>query len=367
MKRIHFALALWAVTRGFLCAQVVTQAVGFTTINSSANTDTPVSLALHRPSELESTVVNVSGNVITISAGLTANQFAYAAGSQTNHYYVSVKTSSAVAGKWYEILSNTGETSNATITVDPGSAATLQTQGLLQGDTIQVIPFWTLNTLFPGGQGLTVTTDIDSPQDLVLQLPQSVAGTNLAAERSSLYSTDTANLGTAGWYDANSFDSVGDDPILPDSYLVIRNKGASQPITLTGSVPQSNRTTNIVRLSTNKRQDNFIANPFPVPISLQELNLYESGVFEATADIDAPKDQLLVYTGTETGFNAQPSKAYIYSTDTANLPQAGWYDANTFEGPFTNSQKLIPVGGGLIVRKAIGAIANLTWTAPKPY
>lgn len=351
-------------------AQVTTDPVGFVSVNNPANSDTPVGLPLARASVLQTTVVSVAGNVVTVSAGLTASQFVYAAGTQTNHYYLSVKSTVAPAsstkGKWFEITANTGAASNATITAD-GGASTIQAQGLAAGDTVEVIPFWTLNTLLPAGGGITPTADIDSPQDLVLQLPQNVSGTNLGAAKSSIYSTDVANLGVAGWYDSNSFEASGDDALVPDSYLVVRNKGAAQTVTVTGSVPMSNKVTSIVRLAANTKQDNFVVNPFPVPISLPGSNLAESGAFEATTDIDAPKDVLLVYTGTETGFNAQPSKSYIYSTDTVNLGAAGWYDASTFDGPYGVNDKVIPAGSGMIVRKASGAIVDLAWSAPKPY
>jgi uncharacterized protein (TIGR02597 family) len=273
-----------------------------------------------------------------------------------------------VRGKWYEVLTNTAHTTNGTITVEPGESSDVQTQGLLAGDTIEIIPFWTLNTLFPNGQGVTATADIDVPQDLVLLLPQTVPGTNLTAAKSSLYSTDLVNLPSAGWYDANAFNPVGDDVVAPDTYIIVRNKGDNQPFTLVGGVPMGGaKTTNLVRLSAGVKQDNYVVNPFPIPLSLPELNLFESGVFEATSDIDAPKDVLLVYQGTESGFDSQPLKAYIYSTDTVNLGVAGWYDASSFLGPYTSVDKLVPAGAGMIVRKAAGVATSVTWTIPKPY
>ena len=110
-----------------------------------------------------------------------------------------------------------------------------------------------------------------------------------------------------------------------------------------------------------------MVNPFPVAISLPGTSLIESGAFTATNDIDNPKDLLLVYAGTEVGFNSTPSRAFVYSTDTVNLAAPGWYDANTFDGPYGVNDKLIPSGAGMIVRKATGANAELAWSAPQPY
>lgn len=370
MKRTTILTTLLAALLGSYASgqTAVTDPVGFVTVTAPANSDAPVGLPVARAAVLQTTVSSVSANEITVAAAMTSSQFVYASPTQTNHYYVSVKStvspSSAVKGKWYEIVSN----STSSITVDSGSATSVQSQGLAVGDTIEVIPFWTLNTLLPSGQSMTVTTDIDFPQDLILQLPQTVAGINLASAKSAIYSTDTANLGVAGWYNANTFDAVGDDLILPDTYLVFRNKGAAQPVTIVGSVPMASaKATTLVRLSGVLRQDNFAINPFPIPVSLTELGLFETGVFQATTDIDFPKDILLVYQGNETGFNSQPAKSYIYSTDTVNLPSAGWYDSSTFDGPYLLADKLVPAGGAIIIRKALGAISEANWAATRPY
>jgi uncharacterized protein (TIGR02597 family) len=120
-------------------------------------------------------------------------------------------------------------------------------------------------------------------------------------------------------------------------------------------------------LDASKKQDNFIVNPFPVAVSLPGTNLFESGAFEATTDVDFPKDILFVYTGNEPGFEAQASKSYFYCTDLANVPSVGWYDANTLAGPYTNADKLVPAGAALIVRKTTGPVGEVAWKAPKPY
>jgi uncharacterized protein (TIGR02597 family) len=369
MKAPKILCAIAAIAFSLTASQAVeTDPVGFVSVTASANTDSPIGLPLARASVLQTTVASVSSNVITVNSTLIASQFVYASPVQTNRYYLSVKStlapSSSAKGKWFEVLSN----GTSTLTVDPGSTASVQSQGLTAGDSVELIPFWTLNTLFPNGQGITATTDIDFPQDLILQLPQTVAGVNLAASKSAIYSTDLVNLTSVGWYDAGTFDPVGDDIILPDTYLIFRNKGAAQSLNIVGSVPVATaKTTSIVRLSPTQRQDNFVVNPFPVAVSLPELELFESGAFQATTDIDFPKDVLFVYQGTETGFNNQPSKAYIYSTDLTNLTVAGWYDAGTFDGPFTNLNKVVPAGGALIVRKTTGPTSEVSWSANRPY
>ncbi len=360
-----FLFASLAIATTVSAVEANTDPVGFVSVTVAANSDAPFSLSLNRPAALQTTVSAVATNTITLNATLTASQFVYAAGTQTNKYFASIKstvnTNSTVNGKWFEVTANT----TTAITVDPASVTSVQAQGLAAGDTVEIIPFWSFNTLFPSGGGLTATSNIDVPQDLVLLMPQTVAGTNLASAKSYMYVSGSGDL-SDGWYNANTFDPVGDDILIPDTYFVVRNRGVAQDLTVVGAVPFSAKTSNLVRLSAGVKQDNFSVNPYPVPLSFTETNLVQSGAFEATTDIDNPKDILLVYDGTETGFNAQPSKAYIYSTDLSNLGAVGWYNANTFDGPLDNS-KILQSGRGFIIRKASGAVAEFNWKMPRPF
>ena len=374
MNKLYSLVTLAVVSVVGAAVAVETDPVGFSTVTAPANSDLSVTLPLHRSTAFQGAVTGVSGNVISLNATFTASQFVYASPGQINTYYVSVRStvslSSAVKGKWFSIVSNT----TSSVTVDPDGPSSVETQGLVVGDTIEIIPFWTLNTLFPNGQGLTITTDIDSPQDLIFTLPQNVAGINLQASLSFLYCDDPVNLGTPGWYAAGTFTSTSpggvswaDYPLAPDTFIRFRNRGAATTLTLTGAVPTSDVATVIARLASNQQQDNFVVNPFPVAISLPETGLFESGAFQVTTDIDSPKDLLLVFDGTETGFNSQPSKIYLYCDDPANLPQAGWYASGTFAGPYGSTSKLIPAGAALVVRKAAGPVASTSWKMGKPY
>ncbi|MCX6858256.1 MAG: TIGR02597 family protein [Verrucomicrobia bacterium] len=364
--KILCAFAALAFSLTASAQTATTDPVGFTTITANANSDCPIGLPLNRAPVLQTTISGISGNVLTVNATLVASAYVYTSPTQTNYFYVSIKSTvnsaSSVNGKWFQVLSNT----STTITVDPSNPATVQVQGLAVGDTIEIIPFWTLNTLFPNGQSLTATSNLNILQDLISELPQDIAGVNLSTKPSSCYCTDLTEVAAPGWYNANTLEATGDNPIVPDSYLILKNKGASQPTTITGTVPMSNKTSSIVRLVSG-RQDNFIVNPFPIAISLPETNLFESGAFEVTTNVNSVKDILYVWNGSETGFNISASKTYIYTNDLSEVPSAGWYDANTLAGPFLLVDKLVPAGGSMIVRKANGPAVEISWKAPKPY
>lgn len=358
---VFFSLAITGL--GFAQTTAATDPVGFVTVGVPASTDAPMSLPLHRPSALHTTVVTVAGNVITVTATLTANQLA----TNPSSYYVRVVTSNgAVKGGWYDITANTATSgSNATITVDQGGSQTLQAAGLAANDVIEVVPYWTLNTLFPNGQGLTATTSIFAPQDEVGFMPDGVAGVNQQPASLNMYANDPGD-GFVGWFDAGSFTATGDNPISPDSYIMIRNVGSAKSLSVTGAVPMSPAMSAIGRLQNGQPQDNFTANPFPVPITFSQSKLFESGAFAPTPNIFNPQDQLLVYDGSEVGPNSQPSAVYIYSTDTADLGTAGWYNAGTFAGPLDSSALLLP-GHAFIVRKAPGPAGAAAWTTNPTY
>ncbi len=366
MKKLPYlllgALALAGNTFGQTTA--TSDPVGFITVGLQANSDGPLSLPLHRTSALHTPVTAVSGNVITVSATLTASQFVYSLSTQKDTYYVRVVSTisgaSPVKGAWYHITANT----NSTITVDP-AGPTLQASGLVANDVIEIVPYWTLDTLFPNGQGLAATSNIDSPLDQVGFMPNNVPGVNLQPAQLNAYITDPSSGLQNGWYNSGNFSPTGSSPITPDSYLFVRNAGAAKSITVTGGVPTSSQTSVIGRIANNQGQDNFTANPFPVTLSLAESRLFESGAFAPTPNIDSPQDLLLVFNGTETGANSQPSAIYFYSTDSANLG-VGWFNAGTYAGPLDTSKLLVP-GRAFIVRKAPGAVSAVAWKADPTY
>jgi uncharacterized protein (TIGR02597 family) len=356
-------LAATAIFSSQLCAQsVVTDPVGFVNVTANAASDATVALPLHRTNALQTTVSGVSGNVVTVSATMTASQFVYSSPNQTDHFYLHVRTStnSSVAGNWYQISANTA----STLTVVPEVATTAQADGLQSGDTVEVIPFWTLNTLFPNGQGIDATTNFSTFQTQILQMPQGVSGTNLSAAAVYLYYSGSGL--TAGWYNTGTGALSNDVYFVPDSYLVIRNVGSAKQISLTGSVPMGNATTYVETLASGKTQDNLVVNPFPVAQTLSALNIVQSGAIVGTTDFNNLKDQLLLFDPSSTGYNIPASQVLVYWTGGQGLT-TGWYNVGTGAGPLDTSQTIQP-GMGFVVRKAASQPASASrWTVATPY
>ena len=240
----------------------------------------------------------------------------------------------------------------------------MQADGLASGDLIEIIPFWTLTTLFPNGTGIDATTDSNVFKTQVLEMPRATVGTNLSAQAVHLYFSGPGL--PAGWYDTGDGTLSNDRYFVPDSYVIIRNPGVARAISISGEVTVGSAATLVGNLAPAQAQDNLVVNPFPVPLTLAQLNLVQSGAIQPTTDFNNFKDLLLLYSPSVTGYNQAASKVLIYWTGGQGLAN-GWYDTGTGQGPLDTTET-IPLGIGFVIRKPAAAQAAFTrWTAPAPY
>jgi uncharacterized protein (TIGR02597 family) len=367
MKANTFAalLSLALIGAGSLRAQTATtDPVGFVSVSVGAASDSRLGVPLRRSAALTSMVATggVAGDVVTVTATAGECDTAFGTPFQARKHYL-ISRAGTTEGRWYEVLGRTGNQ----FTLDRGAAtgSSIQVQGLAANEAVQIVPFWTLNLLFPEGAGVDASTDVFSPQGLVMFTNQTSAGTNLPPSRSFIYHPGAQ--GPEGWYD---LDDLGgglkdDEPITPDTYLVLRNPGGAKTITIVGGVPMEKASTAVVRYQNNVPQDNFVVNPFPIPLTLAQSKLRESGAVSASPDVFSPTDLVLIFNDATSGFNVPPSGAYLYHDGTQG--PAGWYDINDLGGGPVDSQQLLQPGRGFIVRKAGGAVQTAFWVADKPY
>lgn len=357
---ISSALLAAGFTVSALAQTVTTDPVGFYQVNVNANSDGRIGLGLHRAPVLTTTVASVSENTINLNATLTADQFVYSDGVQNDHFYLLVK-GGATEGKWYEITDNDA----ASVTVDQGaSPETVEIQGLLADTQVTVIPFWTLNTLFPDGQGIDASADPFNPTTLIFLNNLQASGTNIWPDRSYLYYNGTE--GPIGWYKNGDIDAGVQNnlPLTPDTFVVIRNVSNAKTITVSGSVPMTDASTEVIRGV--QRQDNLLSNPFPVPITLAESKLLESGAVTASSDPFNPVDLVMMYNPATSARNVPPSKSYFFY-DGSQGGDAGWYESGNLDAGLQDGVKLIQPGDAIVVRKAAGTPEVANWTATRPY
>jgi uncharacterized protein (TIGR02597 family) len=368
MKLTSYALLAAAAACGLASAAetAYTTPVGYVTIDVPASSDTTVVPPLERSPLHSAASSSISGNVIG-ATGLTSGAFVSGAGC-----YLHV-TSGTLTGKRYLITANDA----TTITVD-GGATTLEAQGFvgtrtppLTGDTYKVVPYWTLNTLFPNGTGVGTTNDVTSPTSFVFAASTG-SGINQASAKAYIYCTgDLVNELPAGWYDN---DAVFDGPLpeaatridLSRMYSIRTASPTAQTVVVSGQVPDSSM---IIPVAFNTGfNDVYLGSPYPIDVSLQDSGLQSA--ISASTDVTAPVELIFVYDDTAAGINKAAAKAYFYcSGDVVNELPAGWYDNDAvFEGPMPSTTKQIKAGRALVIRKApYVSSGSFSWTAPLPY
>ena len=339
---------------------VATDPVGLTRQSLLANSDTFVSIPFIRPPQFIGGIQGVSGSTITVSGapGWTSNQFVYAAGTQTNHYYALIGTSVATDPKQGHRFDVTGNGTN-TLTVDTTNDSLT---GIPANAQVLLVPYWTPSTVFPASDaGVTYAqTTSSATYKTELEVPQySASGINLPYAPVYFYAKDVDGTTNVGWRvvgDNNT--NHGDDPLLPDGYFVDHSANGAPSLTLTalGAVLMKKI---VVPLATSAGgpQDNPVCVIRPATVTLSETGLGPAdGSFVAN-------DQLLIFNNAVASFNKAPSAVYYYDTSVGN--SGGW---RLTGDPTTNhSGDAVPLGSGYIIRKAATSSGQtVLWTNPFP-
>lgn len=375
-----------------MAAEVSTDPLGVFTFEASGNSDSYVYLPLRRVPEFVGAVSALSknanydlgepftdsngnkvrdagevfedtDNVITLSGNpsLTANQYVYAAGSQSKHYYLLV-TSGPRAGMYYTVLAN----GVASFTVDaagdnlPGS--------LSAGSSVEIVPFHTLNSIFPGGVGVhpCSTHSIANRQSEILIPDNATAGKDLAAVVSYYYFSGTTGAGP-GWRRAGAASVLAnDDVLLPDTFFVIRhNISSATTVKMLGGVQMATLSTPL-NISAGVDQDNSVALPFATEVTLAQLNLVASGAFagSSTHSISTRQDQLLVWDNSIPGRNKAADSSYYYYTGTSGAGP-GWRKSGV-ASVVADSDVVISNTKCIVIRKKAGSAASTVLWSVRP-
>lgn len=305
MMRALKLLALFAaLLLAALADSVSTDPVGFVTLTTLSNSDTIFSTPLARPEVFRGAIASVVNDTVTVSGnpGWTTGAFAYNATTQHNTYYLRFRTG-AKAGSFYTVTTNT--TNSLTLDL----AGDLLT-GVTANDEFAIVPYWTLSTVFPASSAGTSFLASSSPatRETEILFPDvNKIGINASAVATYyFYSTLGHWLKIGGG--ANSFD---DTALPPDSFVLVRNKNFTGSISILGGVQMAPQATPLNSYPSGA-QDNFVAITYPVPVSLNNLNLVSSGVFSVSNSPASRTDELLVFDNTTTGLNKSAASTYYY-------------------------------------------------------
>jgi uncharacterized protein (TIGR02597 family) len=360
-KYLSYSLILATAATGLAhgAATAYTTPVGYVSVAIPASGDSTIGQPLHRSPLFTGASIGINGDVISVAPGsFTVNQLAYAKPVQTNTYYALV-TSGPLAGRYYEISSNGTDS----VTIVPESS-TLQAQGFTAATTFSVIPYWTLNTLFPAGSGVGVTTaDIFSPVSLV-QFRSLAIGKDRAASSTYFYYNGTEEAGT-GWYNNDDLGAgIQNDLVIDPSLMAtVRNL---QPIpktaTISGTVPSVVvKTPLITGGSTN---DNYLNPQLPIDLTLAGSGI--SSVITPATDIFSPVDTVFVYNDSVSSFDKAAFRTFFYYVGTEEAG-TGWYDNDDLGAGLQNNSPVLKAGRAFVIRKAAGTPTITQFSTPLPY
>lgn len=363
MKPLRYSLIVAALACGFAQAQTTayTTPVGYVTQTCLANSDTVVGVPLRASaaaagalaSAADTTTVPESA-VVTLSGtpGFVVDGFA-------GTYYAKFK-SGAAAGYWFPVTANTANS----LTLDLNGAALPVT---VVGDSVEVVKFWTLNELFVPADS---TTDPATTNNAIVASTSVLPGgrrtevllPNLTGLGINLAPSSNYYIFGGVWRKVGDAIDHGTDQLWPDTYFIIRNPAAvvtNTSYTIAGEVDTTPFT---VFLSTQgaAKQDNFVALPRPVDVTLSQLGLAGTSAFmESTNALPTGRrDEVLVYDNAVAARNKAPSSNYYYLGGVWRK-QGDAVDHGT---------DLLPVGATVVIRKyQSGTGASSVWTNTPNY
>ena len=353
MKRsliLSIALAGIAAVPSLTVAQsVATDPVGFTTTTLLGQSDSAISLPFVRPPEFIGGVQSASGNTITVSGNpFTANQFVYNGSSQRNRYYAligSASTANPKEGHTYPIVANGANT----LTVDLGPD---NLNGIPANAQVSVIPNWTLNTVFPASdQNVSFTPSASSANyKTQIRVPDTTApGVNVPYTTYFFFNNAWRLVG-----DENT--DRGDDPLMPDSYFVVRNLNGAPtlPLVTLGSVLLKKVSVPLIT-STTGPQANPVSLLRPLDVSLNATGLNAADGSFVTGD------ELHLFNNSTVGYD-KPARVYVRNPGVLN---GRW----TWTGDTAlndRGNELIPAGTGFLIVKAPSDGLPKFWTNSFP-
>jgi uncharacterized protein (TIGR02597 family) len=326
---------------------------GFYKLTFLGNSDSIVSLPFSRPPASVVVVDSVSGNSVQVlgSPGWTPNQFVYAAGAQSNNYYLRFD-SGAKEGAYCPITAN----GTNSLTLNLGSDTLT---GVSFGDRCSVVPYWTFGTVFPNGKGVNIASSALSSHPTDVLIPNYAGnGINLSAAATYYFLSNATTA--AAWRRVTPATTNSNDEILqPNAYLIVRNRLATNTTYVSLGQVMLAKIAVPLRVNPSSKQDNLLAITRPVSVSLNDSGLLASGAITPSTSALSPTDLLITFDNATTNFNKSAAATYFYFN-------SGWRKVTA---PLTinfGTSNIFTPGSGFVVRKASGSTAPV-WTHSATY
>jgi len=359
LPKLAFTITIGLITTvaGYKAAaqDVFTDPVGFVQQANTASADTIQVIPFTQIDQYRGVVGSVSGSQITDAntPGWTAGQWAYNPPANHSTYYV-IFTTGANAGAYYTITNN--GTGSLSVELAPTTLGSVS-----PGDNYRIYPYWTLNTVWPNGQGVVPTTSIAIKKTEVLFPAIGGNGINLPPPTAYFFLQTAAvtNWAVVGGGTSN----VNDQIILPDQYVILR-QGAFGPTTnvALGAVPEYPIQIPLYT-QTGSQQDNFVGIYRPSTATLAQSGLSNSFIASTVA---IHRDEVLVLNPNGQAQNAPFNQAYYFVNPTL-VGDSGWrlVGGGTADA---GSSNVFALGTGVIVRKiATNSPPVVLWNSQQNY
>lgn len=331
--------------------EVFTQPVGFYKVSLLTNSDTFASIPFTRIPEFNGLVSSVAGSVINVggSPGWTAGQWATPTVNGYLPYFV-LFISGAKEGAYYTVTNSGVSTLDVELTPEDLS-------GIVAGDKLRIIPFWTLNTIFPGGTGVVASANTLTRKTEVYMPDIGGVGKNLAPEATYFYFNSAWRK--VGVSPATNFNDV---VVLPDQYFFARQNNSADTTTLT-TLGQVTLTKLRIPLYANspgsgQQQDNYAIIARPAVQTLNDSGL--SNAFVASPNTLSRKDELFVFDNAIQAKNKAPAGTYFYFN-------GGWRKVGVAPTVDFGPTNVFNPASGYYVRKATNTVATTIWVNTPNY
>ncbi|MDB6058276.1 MAG: Endoglucanase [Verrucomicrobiales bacterium] len=327
------------------------EVAGFVQLNLLGNSDSYVSLPFVRPPSASATVASVVGNTITVTiqypTSWTSNQFVYAAGAQSNNFYILFTTGNA-QGPVFPITAN--GTNSVTVDTSNNSLSTVAV-----GDLFVIEPYWTLNSVFPNGAGVNVSPTVGNRNTEVLIPDYTSSGINLSASKVYFF-----NAGIWKQVGQGSVDH-GNDVLPMNLCFIVRHNVATNTTLLPVGVADASSWKITLRApdgSAGDKQDNFVSLTRPTGVSLDASGLITSGAFATSPLPGSRTDELLIFDNSVAAKNKSSSAVYYYWNN-------AWRRVG-FGSAIVGSDTVFNPGSGVIVRRGTNSVSP-AWINSSPY
>ena len=380
MKKSLFALSFVScvtiMSMSGAMAQTPTQAsskpMGYVTYTAKGNSDTRIGAPVHRKAAFVGKVGSVSNNVITVDGtdpGWAADSFTdptMATPPASELYFVLIGTGGTgnMEGRHFEITSN----GSNTLTIDLAGETSFGTD-VTSGTTLKVIPYWTLDTLFPGGEGVHPSSNFGTLNTEILIPSTMSAGINLSnSDTFFYYDGSLAPAPNPLWARFGSGPvNYGTQPLAPDVQVIVRhNVGGDTEIVPIGDVYTTAYRSLVNIISNGVDQDNAVFLTVPVDVSLNDSNLFQSGAFAGNTTFNAGlSDSLLVFDNTVASQNKSNAKTYFYYSGALGSGP-GWRLAGGGD-PIKNDDIVFSLDSQVIIRKKGGTPGSQIWNMTPSY